>query len=113
MAANHMVVTEQVHARFTAVLESIDREANAKFVFLVDKSGQRIAGVGDLDGVDPTSLASPTAGTVAATEGVAQLVGEASLATLFHEGQNEGEALRTLAISPSGKWILMNGRLRE
>ena len=97
MTANHMVVTEQVHARFTAVLESIDREANAKFVFLVDKSGQRIAGVGDLDGVDPTSLASLTAGTVAATEGVAQLVGEASFATLFHEGQNDSLHITVVA----------------
>ena len=97
MAANHMVVTEQVHARFTAVLESINGEANAKFVFLVDKSGQRIAAVGDLDGVDPTSLASLTAGTVAATEGVAQLVGEASFATLFHEGQNDSLHITVVA----------------
>ena len=97
MAASHMVVTEQVHARFTAVLESINGEANAKFVFLVDKSGQRIAAVGDLDGVDPTSLASLTAGTVAATEGVAQLVGEASFATLFHEGQNDSLHITVVA----------------
>jgi hypothetical protein len=70
MAAGHTVITEQDHARFMAILESLDREANAKFVFLLDKSGQQIAATGDLDEVDPTSLASLTAGNVAATEGV-------------------------------------------
>ena len=89
MTANHMVVTEQVYARFMAVLESLDREANAKLVFLVDKSGQPIATVGELEGVDATSLASLTAGNVAATEGVAQLVGEESFRSLFHEGRND------------------------
>ena len=65
MAVGHIIVTEQVHARFKSVLENLDREANAKFVFLVDKSGQQIAAVGELDDVDPTSLASLTAGTQA------------------------------------------------
>lgn len=89
MAAGHTVITEQDHARFMAILESLDREANAKFVFLLDKSGQQIAATGDLDQVDPTSLASLTAGNVAATEGVAQIVGEDEFTTLFHEGKHE------------------------
>ena len=33
--------------------------------------------------------------------------------SLFHEGRNEGEIVRGLAISPSGDWILTNGRSRE
>lgn len=89
MAAGHTVITEQDHARFMAILESLDREANAKFVFLLDKSGQQIAATGELDEVDPTSLASLTAGNVAATEGVAQIVGEDEFTTLFHEGKSE------------------------
>ncbi len=97
MAANHMVVTEQVHARFTTLLESLDREANAKFVILVDKSGQQIAAVGELDGVDPSSLASLAAGTVAATEGVAQLVGDEKFLTSFHEGRNDSLHITVVA----------------
>ncbi len=97
MAPNHMVVTEHVHARFTALLESLDREANARFVFLVDKSGQQIAAVGELEGIDPTSLASLTAGTVAATDGVAQLVGEDNVTNLFHEGQKESLHITVVA----------------
>jgi predicted regulator of Ras-like GTPase activity (Roadblock/LC7/MglB family) len=89
MAAGHTVITEQDHSRFMAVLENLDRDANAKFVFLLDKSGQQIAATGDMAAVDPTSLASLTAGNVAATEGVAQLVGENEFTTLFHEGKHE------------------------
>ena len=29
MTANHMVVTKQLHARFTAVLESLNRESRS------------------------------------------------------------------------------------
>ena len=71
------------------VLGALDRESNSKFVFLLDKSGQQIAAAGELDQVDPTSLASLTAGNVAATEGVAQLVGEDEFTTLYHEGKTE------------------------
>jgi predicted regulator of Ras-like GTPase activity (Roadblock/LC7/MglB family) len=84
-----MIITEQDHARLMAVLEHLDGECNAKFVFLLDRSGQQIAAAGELDEVDPTSLASLTAGNVAATEGVAQLVGEDGFTTLFHEGKRE------------------------
>jgi predicted regulator of Ras-like GTPase activity (Roadblock/LC7/MglB family) len=84
-----MIVTEQDHSRFMEVLDSLDRDSNAKFVFLLDKSGQQIAAAGELDEVDPTSLASLTAGNVAATEGVAQLVGEDEFTTLYHEGRTE------------------------
>jgi predicted regulator of Ras-like GTPase activity (Roadblock/LC7/MglB family) len=89
MAGGHTVITEQDHSRFMSVLESLDRDANAKFVFLLDKSGQQIAATGEMEAVDPTSLASLTAGNVAATEGVAQLVGENEFTTLFHEGKHE------------------------
>jgi len=84
-----MIVTEQDHHRFISLIEGLDRDANAKFVFLLEKSGQQIASTGEMDDVDPTSLASLMAGNVAATEGVAQLVGEDGFSTLFHEGKSE------------------------
>jgi len=89
MPAGNTIITEQDYARFMTILEGLDREANAKFVFLLDKSGQQIASAGEIAQVDPTSLASLTAGNVAATEGVAQLVGEEGFTTLFHEGKRD------------------------
>lgn len=79
-----MVILENDHETFVAVLETILRDANAGFVFFVDKAGQQIASAGDLE-TDSTSLASLTAGAVAATEGLSSLIGESGFSTLFHE----------------------------
>ena len=89
MSMSDFVILEGDYASFTKILEKLGRDSNAKLVFLLDKNGQQIASAGDLDGIDPTSLASLTAGNVAATEGLAQLVGEQEFSILFHEGQNE------------------------
>ncbi len=42
---------------------------------------------GDIDNVDTTSLASLTAGNIAATGGMAKLLKEQEFATQFHEGE--------------------------
>jgi predicted regulator of Ras-like GTPase activity (Roadblock/LC7/MglB family) len=58
-------------------------------VFLVDKNGQQIAVHGDVGNIDTTSLASLAAGNVAATGGMALLIGEKEFPTLSHEGERE------------------------
>ncbi len=83
-----MIIQEADHKTFVGLLETILSEANAGYVFLVDKSGPQIASAGDLK-IDTTSLASLTAGAVAATEGLSSLIGETRFATLFHEGTQQ------------------------
>ena len=61
--------------------------ANAKVVFIIDKNGQLIAAAGETDHIDTTSLASLTAGNIAATGGMAKLLRENEFATQFHEGE--------------------------
>jgi predicted regulator of Ras-like GTPase activity (Roadblock/LC7/MglB family) len=75
--------------RISQVLNRLRVDANAKIVFLVDKNGQQIAGAGEIDLVDTTSLASLTAGNVAATDGLARLIGEREFTILFHEGRKD------------------------
>lgn len=89
MPVTDLVLLESDHARFTSVLEKLRVDANAKVVFLIDKNGQQIASVGDVAGLDPTSLASLTAGNVAATDGLAKLLGEREFSILFHEGEHD------------------------
>ena len=89
MASTDLVLREEDHVRFTVLLERLREEANAKLTFLLDKNGQQLARAGDLNGIDATSLASLTAGNVAATEGLAQLIGEHEFSILFHEGEND------------------------
>ena len=80
-----MVIQETDHKVFGKLLETILAESNATYVFLVDKSGPQIAAAGQMQ-IDTTSLASLTAGAVAATEGLSSLIGETRFSTLFHEG---------------------------
>lgn len=85
------------------VLDRLRQDANAKLVFLLDKNGQQIALSGDLDGIDPTSLASLTAGNVAATDGLAKLLGEKEFSVLFHEGEHDHLHINAVA----GRAILL------
>jgi predicted regulator of Ras-like GTPase activity (Roadblock/LC7/MglB family) len=89
MAVSDLVLLEADHARFVTTLERLRVDANAKMVFLIDKNGQQLAHAGDLDTVDPTALASLTAGNVAATDGLAKLLGEREFSILFHEGEHD------------------------
>ena len=70
-----LVLYEEEFERIKHLLNTLRMDASAKIVFLVDKNGQQIAGAGEVDSVDTTSLASLTAGNVAATDGLAKLIG--------------------------------------
>ena len=83
---SNLVMYEEEFERITLLLNRLRVDASAKIVFLVDKNGQQIAGAGEIDKVDTTSLASLTAGNVAATDGLAKLIGEKEFSILFHEG---------------------------
>ena len=89
MAGPTMVMYDEEFQQISTVCERLSREANAKIVFLVDKNGQLIAASGDIDNVDTTSLASLTAGNIAATGGLAKLLGEKEFSILFHEGEKD------------------------
>ncbi|MDX2438304.1 MAG: roadblock/LC7 domain-containing protein [Acidobacteriota bacterium] len=80
---------EEEFDRIKLLLDTLRMDASAKIVFLVDKNGQQIAGAGEVNLVDATSLASLTAGNVAATDGLAKLIGEKEFSILFHEGRKD------------------------
>ncbi|HEY7862645.1 MAG TPA: roadblock/LC7 domain-containing protein [Thermoanaerobaculia bacterium] len=89
MAAPDLVLYDEEFNRIRDSLKRLQQDASAKVVFLVDKNGQQIAAVGDLQALDTTSLASLTAGNVAATDGLARLIGEREFSILFHEGEKD------------------------
>jgi predicted regulator of Ras-like GTPase activity (Roadblock/LC7/MglB family) len=88
MAAQLVMYEEEFH-RVNAVCDRLTRDANAKVVFLVDKNGQLIAAAGQTHDIDTTSLASLTAGNVAAMGGLAKLIGENEFPNQFHEGAKD------------------------
>ena len=74
---------------FLAVLKKFRSTALAKAVFLVDKDGALIVSSGETEGFDVTALASLAAGNIAATGGLANLIGEKEFSILFHEGKRD------------------------
>jgi predicted regulator of Ras-like GTPase activity (Roadblock/LC7/MglB family) len=89
MTAPDLVLYEEEFQKIKEALNRLRMDANSNVVFLVDKNGQQIAAVGDLAALDTTSLASLTAGNVAATDGLARLIGEKEFSILFHEGEKD------------------------
>src|SRR3989304_1024778 len=89
MPQGSFVMFEEEHRGIPSVIEKLLRDANAKCVYLVDKDGQLIASSGDTKDIDATSLASLTAGNIAATGGLAKLIGEKEFSILFHEGEKD------------------------
>ena len=89
MASPDLVLYEEEYRQIKETLQRLQVDSNAKIVFLVDKNGQQIASHGDMRDVDATSLASLTAGNVAATDGLAKLIGEKEFSILFHEGERD------------------------
>jgi predicted regulator of Ras-like GTPase activity (Roadblock/LC7/MglB family) len=89
MSTADFVLYEEEFRQLEEALRRLRQEANARAVFLIDKNGQQIASAGEIEQFDTTSLASLTAGNVAATDGLAKLIGEREFSVLFHEGQQD------------------------
>ena len=89
MFDSQLVMLEDDFRKIVAVSERLVRDANAKGIFVVDKAGQLIAEAGEMRGIDSTSLASLTAGCIAATGGLAKIVGEEDFPIHFHQGQRD------------------------
>src|ERR671932_2463484 len=89
MTDTPIIMHEQQYLQLGHILNKLRLESFSRVVFLVDKNGQQIAVHGDVGNMDTTSLASLAAGNVAATTGMAQLIGEKEFPTLSHEGERE------------------------
>ncbi|MBN2717570.1 MAG: roadblock/LC7 domain-containing protein [Deltaproteobacteria bacterium] len=89
MAQPQIVMYEEEFNQIQSVCEKLVRDANAIVVFIVDKNGQLIATAGEYENLDTTSLASLTAGNIAATGGMAKVLKENEFATQFHEGEHQ------------------------
>jgi len=87
--SSDLIMYEEEFQKIDEELQKLFQQSNAKVVFLVDKNGQLIASAGETHEIDTTSLASLTAGNIAATGGIARLLGEKEFTILFHEGEKD------------------------
>src|SRR5512146_1359359 len=84
---NNLVMYEEELNQILRICDTLHKDSNAKAVLVIDKNGQAIAQAGEVEQLDVTSLSSLTAGNVAATGGIAQLLSEKEFAGQFHEGE--------------------------
>jgi len=97
MSHGSFILRETEYEALLSVLRKLLVDASAKVVFLVDKDGTLLASAGDAVGFDTTSLASLAAGNIAATGGLANLIGEKEFSILFHEGERDNMHLSVVA----------------
>lgn len=102
MSFTQLVLYEEEFKKINEVLTKLYSETNAKVIFLVDRNGQLIANTGETENLDTTSLASLTAGNIAATGSMAKLLGEKEFTIIFHEGYRDN-----IYISIVGRRVIM------
>lgn len=85
--SNQLVMYEEELQQIIQVCEKLHRDSNAQAVLCIDKNGQPLAEAGETEQLDVTSLSSLTAGNVAATGGIANLLAEKEFSGQFHEGE--------------------------
>ena len=83
MAGSDLVMYDNEFQKIDGELQRLHQQANANVVFLVDKNGQLIASAGDTHNIDTTSLASLTAGNIAATGGLQGFLEKRNLLSSF------------------------------
>ncbi len=90
MAAHSMVVYEAEQKEIRVILDRLTAESRAKACFVIDKNGQALASSGQTEGLDITSLASLTAGSISATGGLARILGEkGDFSSTYNEGDRD------------------------
>ena len=97
MSRDNFILREPEYEALLSILRKLLTDASAKVVFLVDKNGVLLASAGDAVGFDTTSLASLAAGNIAATGGLANLIGEKEFSLLFHEGERDNMHISVVA----------------
>ena len=85
---NTLNLHEPEFKRIKAILDKVQKELRADIVLLVSQSGQPVVILESEEKFDYTSLASLAAANLAATDGLANLVGEGEFSVLVHQGRN-------------------------
>lgn len=89
LQGSHLIIKDEEFRQLKTVLRKILIESHSKIVFLVDKNGQLLCSVGEEGEYDTTALGSLAAGNIAASGGLARLIGEKEFSILFHQGEKD------------------------
>ncbi len=82
-------IFEEDYWAIHAILTELVRNASAKSVLLIDRTGQLISSLGTPPDFDVISFASLCAADFEANTQLARLIGERDFTTLYHQGADE------------------------
>ncbi len=88
MNASNIVLYEAEYQRLKSILIKTQRELGIDLILLIDRDGHQIASEGPAQDIDLTALSSLAAANLAATDGLARLVGEPEFSILYHQGKH-------------------------
>jgi len=86
--ASNFSLDESEYKRIQAIVAKMLAELRAQLALLINRNGQSIIISGPAENIDCTALASLAAANLAATDGLATLVGEKDFSVLVHQGQH-------------------------
>jgi predicted regulator of Ras-like GTPase activity (Roadblock/LC7/MglB family) len=101
MNLSSIALHEAEFLRLKSILARTQKDLQADLVLLIDRSGQQIASQGSGEDIDQTALASLAAANIAATNGLARVVGEPAFSTLYHQGTRRSIHILDVARSMS------------
>jgi len=87
VSSNTFNLHDLEYQRIQTVLTRMQKELRAQLVLLINRSGQPIVISGPAENIDCTALASLAAANLAATDGLANIVGEREFSVLVHQGR--------------------------
>ena len=87
MATLPQLIEADTQVLDAALLDLLVR-SEATIVLLIDKGGFLISKCGSAEHIDATTLAALAAGSYAATETIASLVGETTFSSIYQQGAN-------------------------
>lgn len=97
------------YEKILVVLSSLNRRLKADSVFLINRTGQEIAHEGNSNRIDIQALSSLAASNLAATFGLARVIGEHEFRRIYHKGEKTN-----ILMSPIGEFafllFLMRGK---
>jgi predicted regulator of Ras-like GTPase activity (Roadblock/LC7/MglB family) len=73
---------------FSSVLDELLRKSAACSALVIDKGGPVIGQRGEFEQFDMSTVAALAAGSFAATQAIAELLGETHFASIYQQGQN-------------------------
>ncbi|HSR54012.1 MAG TPA: roadblock/LC7 domain-containing protein [Acidobacteriota bacterium] len=88
MEVPNFKIESQEYQKIVLILSNVLNRTGAKSVCLINRNGQDVAHRGSLEGLDIQALASLAASNLAATFGLATLIGEDEFHRIYHRGRN-------------------------